>query len=105
VSTETGWTSVTDVLAPSMVRRNSGVSPPVTSDMKHTVGCDLICLYLIKQEDSCPKSVRLTNVVTVVSKLVNLVVSKGTDNLQFEDFSTDLKSGYRAVVYYIRVRC
>jgi hypothetical protein len=39
LSTETGWTSVTDV-APSMVRRNSGVSPLVTNDVKNRVDCD-----------------------------------------------------------------
>jgi hypothetical protein len=84
LSTETCWTSVTDV-APSMVRRNSGVSSLVTNDVENRGHCDLIiCLYLIKQDDLCPKSVRLTNVDTMVSKLVNFVGSKGTNHPQLK---------------------
>jgi hypothetical protein len=91
-------------VAPSVVRRNSGVSPLVTNYVKNRVDCNLIiCFYLIKQEDPCPKSVGLTNVVTVVSKLLNFIASKGTSQLQFKDFRRDLKSGYKAAVCYVRM--
>jgi hypothetical protein len=51
----------------------------------------------------CAKSHRMTNVVSVVSRLINFVRSKGFNHSQFEDFLTDMESEYGNVLCYTEV--
>jgi hypothetical protein len=57
----------------------------------------------VHQENLYDKFLKMTNVVTVVSKLVNLVRSKGMNYLQFKDFLSDMESEFGNVLYHTAV--
>jgi hypothetical protein len=77
--------------APSMSGNNSGLSSLITKDVKNTTSSDLFVYHcLIHQENLCAKSVKITNVVTVVAKLVNSKRSKGLNHRQFLQFLSDM---------------
>jgi hypothetical protein len=59
---------------------------------------------LIHQENLCAKSVKITNVVTVVAKLVNYIRSQGLNHRQFQQFLSDMDSENGDVLYYTEVR-
>jgi hypothetical protein len=89
---------VTDEV-PRMSGRNSGMSSLITNDVKNITDHDLIiCHCLIHHENMCAKSLKMTNVVTVVSKFVNFIMSKGINHHQFKDFWSDMESEYRDVL-------
>jgi hypothetical protein len=46
----------------------------------------------------------MTNAVTVVTKLVNCIRSKGLNHRQFQQFLSDMDSENGAVLYYTEVR-
>jgi hypothetical protein len=76
--------------APSIAGKNSGLSSLVTKDVKNTTGHDLFLNHcLIHQENLCAKSVKITNAVTVVAKLVDYIRSKGLNHHQFQQFLSD----------------
>jgi len=78
-----------------MVRRNGGESMLISNDVKNTRNRDLIiCHSLLHQENLFTKSLKVENVVTIVSKLVNFVTSKGMNNRQFKNFMRDMNSEY-----------
>jgi hypothetical protein len=73
--------------APSMAGKNGGLPSLITKDVKNTTGRDLFAYHcLIHQENLCAKSVKMTNVVTVVAKLVNYIRSKGLNHHKFQQF-------------------
>jgi hypothetical protein len=83
-----------------MVRRNSGEFMLISNDVKNTRNGDLIiCHSSLHQENLCTKSLKVENVVTVVSRLVNFVTSKGMSNRQFKNFMRDTNSEYGDDVY------
>jgi hypothetical protein len=57
-----------------VIRRNSGVSSHITNEVRNTTKGDMIkCHCLIHKENLCVKFLKMTNVVTVVPKLINFV--------------------------------
>jgi hypothetical protein len=91
--------------APSMAGKNSGMSLLITKDVKNTTGRDLFLYHcLMHQENPCAKSVKMTNVVTVVAKLGNYIRSKGLNHRQFQQFLSDMDSENGDVLYYTEVR-
>jgi hypothetical protein len=51
----------------------------------------------------CAKSLKMTNAVTVVSKLVNFVRSNGMNHRQFKYFYRDLEYEYGDALFYMEV--
>jgi hypothetical protein len=91
--------------APSMAGNNSGLSSLITKDVENTTGCNLfVCHCLIRQENMCAKSVKMTNVVTVVAKLVNFIRSQGLNHRQLQQFLSDMDSENGDVLCYTEVR-
>jgi hypothetical protein len=85
--------------------KNSGLSSFITKDVKNATGRDLfVCHCLIHQENLCAKSVKMTNVVTVVAKLVDYIRSKGMNHRQLQQFLSDVDSENGDVLYYTEVR-
>lgn len=73
----------------------------IFNDVNNTMDHDLIILHcLLRQENLCVKSRKMTNVITVVSKLVNFIGSKEINHSQFKDFLSDVESEHRYVLYY-----
>jgi hypothetical protein len=78
---------------PSMAGKNSGLSSLITKDVKNKTGRDLFVYHcLIHQENLCAKSAKITNVFTVVAKLVNYIRSKGLNHSQFQQFLSHMGS-------------
>jgi hypothetical protein len=68
---------------------------------ENTTGRDLFVYHcLIHQENLCAKSVKMTNVITVVAKLVYYIRSKGLNHSQFQQFLSDMDSENGDVLYY-----
>jgi hypothetical protein len=56
-------------------------------DVKNTTGCNLSVYHcLIHEENLCAKSIKMTNIVAAVAKLVNCIRSKGVYHHQFEQY-------------------
>jgi hypothetical protein len=90
--------------APSMAGKNSGLSSLITKGVKNTRGRDLFVYYcLIHQESLCAKSVKMTNVVTVVAKLFIYIGSKGLNHRQFKQFLSDMDSENGDVLYFTEI--
>jgi hypothetical protein len=57
-----------------MIRRNTDALSLITNNVRNTVDhCLTISHGLIDQENLCAKSFKMTDVVVVVSKLVNFI--------------------------------
>jgi hypothetical protein len=69
--------------APSVARKNSGLSLLITEDMKNT---QQVYHCLTHQENQCAKSVKMINVITVAAKPVNYIGSKEVKRCQFNQF-------------------
>jgi hypothetical protein len=79
--------------APSMAGKNSGLSSLITKDVKNTTGRDLFVYHcLLHQGNLCAISVKMTNVITVVAKLVSYIRSKGLNHRQFQHFVSEMDS-------------
>jgi hypothetical protein len=85
--------------APSTIWRKSGVSSLITSDVKNTKNSSMIMSLLDKPRKMCAKSLKVMNVVMIVSKLVNFVMSKGMNHRQFKEFLSNTESEYRNALY------
>jgi galactitol-specific phosphotransferase system IIB component len=91
--------------APSITGKNTGLSSLITKDMKNITGRYLFVYHcLVHQGNLCAISVKMTNVITVVAKLVNYVRSKGLNHRQFQQFLSDMDSENGDVLYYTEVR-
>jgi hypothetical protein len=86
--------------APSKAGKNIGLSSLITKDVKNTFAYHC----LIHQENLCAKSVKITNVFTVVAKLINYIRSKGLNHRQFQQFLSDMGSENGDVLCYTEVR-
>jgi len=97
-TTETSWTSDE---VPNMVGKNSGMSSLNTNNVKNTTNSNLILYsWLMHVENPCAKSFQITNVATIVIKLVNFVRSKGMNYHQFKDFVIDKEFKKRCSLLY-----
>lgn len=91
--------------APSMVGKNSGLTTLISQEAKALTSHDLIaCHCLLHQEHLCAKSLRMTNVVAIIVKLVNFIRSKGLNHRQFRELLSDMESDYGDVLYHSEVR-
>jgi hypothetical protein len=59
---------------------------------------------LIHQEMLCPRSLKMTNVVTMVSKLPNFVRWEVLNLRKFKDFLIDMEYEYEGDVSYTEIR-
>jgi hypothetical protein len=62
--------------APSTARRNSGVSSLITNGGKTATDCDVIFHYVMHLGNLYAESLKMTNVVPVVSKLFDFLRPK-----------------------------
>jgi hypothetical protein len=57
----------------------------ITNDLKGTMNSILIICHCLIYQNLYEESLRLTNIVTIVLKLINFITSEGM-NHQFKDF-------------------
>ena len=59
---------------------------------------------VLHQEALCAKSLKMENVMSVVTKAVNFIRSKGLRHRQFQDLLRSLEAGFEDVPYYCEIR-
>ena len=59
---------------------------------------------VLHQENLCAKSLKMENVMSVVTKTVNFIRSKGLHHRQFQDLLRSLEADFEDVPYYCEIR-
>jgi hypothetical protein len=60
---------------------------------------------LIHQESLCAKSLKAKSMMTIITKVVNFICSKGMNHREFQDLLQILETEFEDVVYYCEVQC
>ena len=59
---------------------------------------------VLHQETFCAKSLKTKNVMSVVTKMVNFICSKGFHHRQFQNLLSSLEADFEDVSYYCKIR-
>jgi len=87
-----------------MVGRNSGVSSPITNDVRNKTNRDFItCNCLANQENLRVNPLSMMYVVATVSK-IDFVRSEEMNHGQFKYFLCDMELKFGFAFYYTEVR-
>ncbi|GFW08592.1 general transcription factor II-I repeat domain-containing protein 2A [Trichonephila clavipes] len=98
--------SVTTDGAPNMVgkkKKKKGFISLFKTDVRHSI---LECLCIIHQQALCVKSslTSLDNVITLVTKIVNLISSQALNKRKFDALLDEVNSVYNGLIMYNNVR-
>ena len=98
--------SVTTDGAPAMVGQEKGVVSLLERCMKdHGISHKIKKLHcIIHQEALCTKSLNLKEVMDVVVKTVNLILSRGLNHRQFHQFLLEAQAEFGDLTYFGNVR-
>ena len=98
--------SVTTDGAPAMVGSNKGFVNLLHKHMKDNgIDHDLLKFHcIIHQEALCAKSSGLPDVMKVVVKTVNIILSRGLNHRQFRNLLDEIESQYSDLLYFCEVR-
>ena len=91
--------------APSMVARQQGLANLLQLEA-NKVGNDTVMQFhcIIHQENLCAKSVKMQNVMSVVTKTVNFIRSKGLRHREFQEPLHSMDADFDDIPYYTEVR-
>ncbi|GFX30983.1 general transcription factor II-I repeat domain-containing protein 2A [Trichonephila clavipes] len=95
--------SVTTDGAPNMVGKKNGFISLFKTDVGHSI---LECHCIIHQQALCAKSglTSLDNVITLVTKIVNLISSQALNKRKFDALLDEVNSVYNGLIMYNNVR-
>ncbi|GFY00856.1 general transcription factor II-I repeat domain-containing protein 2A [Trichonephila clavipes] len=95
--------SVTTDGAPNMVGKKNGFISLFKTDVGHSI---LECHCIIHQQALCAKSglTSLDNVITLVTKIVNLLSSQALNKRKFDALLDEVNSVYNGLIMYNSVR-
>ena len=99
--------SITTDGVPSMVRKNKGAVSLLQKHMKNNEinNNNIVKLQcLIHQEALCAKVASLKNILDVVLKTVNFILSRGLNHRQFRQLLLEAESQYDDLLYFCNVR-
>ncbi|GFY25396.1 general transcription factor II-I repeat domain-containing protein 2A [Trichonephila clavipes] len=96
--------SVTTEGAPNMVGKKNGFISLFKADVGYSI---LECHCIIHQKALCAKSglTSLDNVITLVTKVVNLISSQALNKRKFDALLDEVNSVYNGLIMYNNVRC
>ena len=91
--------------APSMAGRQQGLANLLQLEASK-VGNDTVMQFhcIIHQENLCAKSVKMQNVMSVVTKTVNFIRSKGLRHREFQELLHSMDADFDDIPYYTEVR-
>ena len=91
--------------APSMVGRQQGLANLLQLEASK-VGNDTVMQFhcIIHQQNLCAKSVKMQNVMSVVTKTVNFIRSKGLRHREFQELLHSMDADFDDIPYYTEVQ-
>jgi len=91
--------------APSVVGRQQGLANLLQLEASK-VGNDTVMQFhcIIHQENLCAKSLKMQNVMSVVTKTVNFIRSKGLRHREFQELLRSMDADFDDIPYYTEVR-
>ena len=98
--------SVTTDGAPAMMGKNKGFATLLEKHLKaHGYENDLIKLHcIIHQEALCAKNLEINEVMGIVVKATNLILSRGLHHRQFQQLLLEANEQYSDLLYFCEVR-
>ena len=87
--------------APSMIGRRQGLGNLLQLEA-NKVGNDSVMRFhcIIHQENLCPNSLKMQNVMSIVIKTVNFIRSKGLHHREFQELLHSIDADFQDIPYY-----
>uniref|UniRef100_A0ABM5FVD0 General transcription factor II-I repeat domain-containing protein 2A-like n=1 Tax=Pogona vitticeps TaxID=103695 RepID=A0ABM5FVD0_9SAUR len=91
--------------APAMIGKRDGLAKLVEDGAIASQNFSMIKSHcIVHQENLCAKALNMANVMQVVIKAVNFIMSKGLNHCQFQEFLKFMDAEYEDIIYFSEVR-